>query len=171
MIGPHLSVDTSDWAQTQYLWSSTVEHRLASSSFLYSSSDKPNRMWGNNRWPLTGKGKKQRTGGQVEEVEKEGLERARERQVYFCSCSPPVTALSCCLPACSLANTAASDKEQPLSYSGVPPMFRIINCTEMPMAYKEGSYMLERATNSTLLPISLKLALRPAGSLKNNKTT
>lgn len=51
-------------------------------------------------------------------------------------------------------------------------MFHIVNCTEMPTAYKKGNYTTVRATNSKLLSISNKLALRPVGSLQSNiKTT
>lgn len=49
-------------------------------------------------------------------------------------------------------------------------MCNIINHTKMPVAYKKGNYILDRATNSTLLPISNKVASRLSGSLQNNRT-
>jgi hypothetical protein len=48
-------------------------------------------------------------------------------------------------------------------------MFHIVNCTEMPTAYEEGNYILQRAVNQKLLSMSNTLALRPVGSLQNNQ--
>lgn len=71
-----------------------------------------------NRWLLKGEEKKNRRSGRNGWGKEGTRRRIREgRSIWFCSSHLPQHS-PCWLPACSLANTAASDKEQPLSYSG-----------------------------------------------------
>lgn len=118
--------------------------------------------------------KKNKTGGQVEEGREGGIERARKRQSTFLRSLALPTCHSALLPDCqhaSLQTQLQVTKSSHCPTQGVPSMFHIINFTKMPTAYKEGNYILIRATNSAPLPIAHNLALRPVGSPQNNMTT
>lgn len=129
------------------------------------------KRMGGNRWLL--KGEEKKNGRQVEEGGKGGTTAGKGKVKHISVLALP-TCHSTLLAGCqhvSLQSQLQVTKSSHCPTQGVPSMCNIINCTKTPAVYKEGNYILERVTNSTLLPISNKSALRPAGSLQNDKTT
>lgn len=88
--------------------------------FLYSGICKPNRTGREKQMALKGREKRRsgRKGGGGRREQKE--DKRKEKHIFWFCFSHLSQHSPCRLPARSLANTAASDKEQPLSYSGGP---------------------------------------------------
>lgn len=103
-------------------------------------------------------------------VGKEGNRKRRREKKHISAFALP-TCHSTLLAGCQhapLQTQLQVTKSSHCPTQGVPSMFYAVNCIEMPNAYKQGNYILERATNCKLLSRSNKLVLRPRGSLKNN---
>lgn len=123
-----------------------------------------------NRWLLKGEEKKNRRSGRRGCGGKEGWKEDRRKEKHISGFALP-TCHSTLLAGCQhapLQTQLQVTKSSHCPTQGVPSTFRIVNCTEMPVVYKEGNYAPIRVTNSKLLSISNKLALRTIGSLQNN---
>lgn len=122
--GPHHSLQCIRLSPAQIHTFSTGQ-AYASSNTVYScivASASQTELVEENRWLLKGEEKKNRRSGRKGWREgREQKEAKRKEKHIFWFCSSHLSRHSpCWLPAGSLANTAASDKEQPLSYSGGP---------------------------------------------------
>lgn len=126
MPGPHRSLQCTRLRPAQIRTFNTGQ-AYASSNTVYSctvASANQTELVEGNRWLLKGEEKKNRRSGRKGwggGRRRDWKEDKRKEKHIFWLCSSHLSQHSpCWLPACSLANTAASDKEQPLSYSGGP---------------------------------------------------
>lgn len=110
------------WGQPKYIRSTQVKHTLAPTQCIAVASASQTELVEGNRWLLKGEEKKNRRSGRKGWGERRDWKEGKRKEKHiFWFCSSHLSQHSpCWLPARSLAHTAASDKEQPLSYSGGP---------------------------------------------------
>lgn len=124
ILGPHHSLQFIRPSPAQIHTFSTGQAYASSNSvyFCIVASASQTELVEGNRWLLKGEEKRNRRSGKRGwGKRREQKEDKRKEKHIFWFCSSHLSQHSpCWLPACSLANTAASDKEQPLSYSGGP---------------------------------------------------